>query len=155
TIEQLMFWSAMAVFASVFVLSLTASRSRKSRLIRAGMVLGIAAVYAMAFLRFSSAADRTHLVEYSIVALLILEALRERSANGRPVPRAALLAFLLTAAIGVLDESLQLFMPNRVFDPIDMAFNCGAAGAAVLAAVGMTWARKRFAKGERASKGTE
>ncbi|MDX1407699.1 MAG: VanZ family protein, partial [Saprospiraceae bacterium] len=97
-----------------------------------------------AFLRFSSPAERTHLVEYSIVALLILEALRERAANGRPVSRPALWAFILTAGIGVLDETLQLFMPNRVFDPVDIAFNCGAAGAAVLARLVMSWARRRF-----------
>ena len=57
------------------------------------IALGVTAVYGMMVLRMGvSPAERTHLMEYSVVAVLIFQALRERSENGRrvPVPAVAL-----------------------------------------------------------------
>ena len=108
-----------------------------------GVALGVAGVYLIAFLRMTSPEERTHLIEYTIVALLVFEALKERAGNGRRVPAPALLAFGATALLGVLDESIQALLPSRVFDPIDILFNALAGLMAVLASVVLAWARRR------------
>ena len=50
---------------------------------------------------------------------------------------------LATGLIGVIDECIQLLLPSRVFDPIDMLFNVLAAVMAVTASTALGWARKR------------
>jgi hypothetical protein len=108
-----------------------------------GVALGIAAVYILMFLRMSvPLEERTHLMEYTVVALLIYEALMERASNGRRVPVPALLAIVATALFGLLDEGIQAFIPSRVFDPIDILFNTLAGLMAVLASVVLAWARR-------------
>ena len=51
------------------------------------VALGVTAVYGMLVIRMGvSPEERTHLFEYSIVGVLIYNALSERSENGRRVP---------------------------------------------------------------------
>ena len=71
--------------------------------------------------------ERTHLFEYSIVAVLIYQALRERSQNGRRVPVPAALALVVTVLLGWLDEGIQALVPNRVYDTFDILSNAIAA----------------------------
>ncbi|MCG8606550.1 VanZ family protein [bacterium] len=106
-------------------------------------ILGIAAAYLLVFVRMGLVTERSHLIEYGIVAVFIYEALRERASQGRRVPVPALLAIVATTLIGVLDEGIQLFLPSRVFDPIDILFNFLAAVMAVGASVVLTWVRRR------------
>lgn len=109
-----------------------------------GVWLGVAAVYLLVFIRLTSPPEeRTHLIEYTVVALLIYEALMERASNGRRVPVPALLAIGATALLGVLDEVIQAFVPSRVFDPIDILHDTLAGLIAVLAMVALAWARRR------------
>ena len=108
-----------------------------------GVALGVAGAYLIAFLRMTSPEERTHLIEYTVVALLIHEALTERASNGRRVPVPALFAIGATALLGVLDEGIQALLPSRVFDPIDILFNALAGLMAVLASVALAWARRR------------
>ena len=68
-----------------------------------------------------------HLFEYALVAALVHEALLERRDNGRRVPAPALLALIISIALGWLDEGIQSLLPNRVFELIDVAFNSIAA----------------------------
>lgn len=109
--------------------------------IEIGVALGIAAVYLMLFARLGIP-ERSHLFEYSVVAIFIHEALTERASQGRRVPAPALLAILATSLIGVLDEYIQMILPSRVFDPQDMLFNVLAAVTAVLASLALKWARR-------------
>ena len=88
------------------------------------------------------AAERSHLLEYSVVALFIYEALTERASQGRRVPVPALLAILATSLVGVLDECIQAFLPSRVFDPLDMLQNAVAAVVAVTGCAALRWARR-------------
>ena len=112
-----------------------------------GIALGIVAVYLLAIARLGiSVAERSHLIEYGVVAVFIHQALLERASQGRHVRLPALLAILVTTVIGVLDECLQFFMPNRVFDPIDMGQNFLAAFTAVLASVVLAWARQKVGR---------
>jgi hypothetical protein len=98
-----------------------------------GVALGVAFAYAMVFLRMDSPEERTHLIEYGIVAALIHQALLERVRNGRHVPAPAAFTVMATALLGSLDEGIQAILPNRVFDIRDVGFNA-LAGFMVIAA---------------------
>ncbi len=108
-----------------------------------GVGLGIAAVYVMVFARMGIPEERTHLFEYSVVALLIYEALIERNSHGRRVRAPALVAFGAASLVGILDEVIQGVMPSRVFDVRDIGFNTLAAAMAVGAATALRRARRR------------
>ncbi|MCP4319884.1 MAG: hypothetical protein GY789_28880, partial [Hyphomicrobiales bacterium] len=82
--------------------------------------MGVTAVYLLVFVRMVSPAERTHLIEYGVLAVFIHKALAECANNGRSVPVPALLAVLATALLGVIDECIQAFLPIRVFDPLDI-----------------------------------
>lgn len=106
------------------------------------VALGVLAAYLLVFVRMSIPTERSHLIEYGVVALFIHEALAERARHGRRVPAPALLAVLAATLIGVVDECIQLALPSRVFDPIDMLFNLLAAVMAVTASSALRWARE-------------
>lgn len=119
--------------------------------IEVAVALGVAAAYFMVFVRIAILEERSHLIEYGVVALLIYEALTERASQGRRVPVPALLAFLAAVAIGAVDEGIQWFVPVRVFDPLDILFNALAAFMAVAGSVALAWARRRTWRSRRAS----
>jgi hypothetical protein len=108
-----------------------------------GVALGVLGVYLLLLLRMTIPEERTHLIEYTAVALLIYEALMERASHGRRVPAPALLAVALTALLGLLDEGIQGLLPNRVYDIRDVGFNALAGGMAVGASLALAWARRR------------
>ncbi len=107
-----------------------------------GVALGVAAAYLFVFVRMTVPAERTHLIEYGVVALFIYEALIERAAQGRRVPVPGVLAIVATSLIGVLDECIQAVLPSRVFDPRDMLFNVLAAVMAIIASTALRWVRR-------------
>ena len=84
--------------------------------------LGIAMVYLFVFFRMTFA-ERSHLIEYGVVAVFIYEALTERKSQGRRVPVPAVTAILAASLVGVVDECIQFFLPSRVIDPADILFN--------------------------------
>ena len=109
------------------------------------VVLGITAVYGLAVLRMGgSPEERTHLFEYGIVAVLIYQALSERSQNGRRMRAPAVLALVVTALLGWLDEGIQALLPNRVYDAFDVAVNALSALMAIAASLAIAWARRRI-----------
>ena len=107
------------------------------------VALGVATAYFMVFVRMGSLEERTHLIEYGIVALLIHAALNERAIWRPHVPAPALLAVTIAGSIGVVDELIQALLPTRVFDPRDILFNIVAAVFAVGAVKALRWARRR------------
>lgn len=112
-----------------------------------GVAMGVAAAYGMVIVRMGIAAEeRTHLIEYGVVAVFLLEALRERASQGRRVPAPAVLAVLATTLVGVLDESIQALLPSRVFDPRDLLFNFLAGLLAVAAMSALAWVRRPAAE---------
>ena len=106
-----------------------------------GIWLGVAAVYLLMFLRMASPEERSHLIEYSVLALFIHEALRERARHDHGIRKTALLALVSTIAIGILDECIQLLVPGRVFDPVDILFNTLAAIIAIAGSSAVRWVR--------------
>ncbi len=114
-----------------------------------GVALGVIAVYLLIFVRMSVPTERSHLVEYGVVAVFVYEALSERARQGRTVPFPALLAVLATAAVGTIDELIQLLLPSRVFDPVDILFNVLAAVMAVATTAALAWARRLSSRARR------
>ena len=108
------------------------------------VALGVIAAYLLMFARMSTAAERTHVMEYGIVAILVHAALTERASNGFPVPAPAFLAVAITGSLGVLDESVQYFLPSRVFDLRDMLVNVLASAMAIVAVTALGWARRKW-----------
>ena len=105
-----------------------------------GVMLGVVTVYFMVLARMSFP-ERSHLIEYGVVAVFAYAALTERASQGRRVPMPALLAIAATALAGAVDELIQVFLPSRVFDPLDILFNTLAAAMAVAASAALGWAR--------------
>lgn len=136
--------AALFVVGCLLVLATIVTQGLASRPSGAeiGVALGVAAAYVLVFVRMSLATERTHLVEYGVVALFVYEALTERAGRGRRVPLPAGLAVLAASLIGVLDELVQAFLPSRVFDPRDIFFNVLAAVMAVAASQALGWARR-------------
>ncbi len=114
----------------------------RPRGVEIGVLLGILMVYFMMFARMTLA-ERTHLIEYSVLATFIREALYEGKAGGRCIPSPGLLAVLVTTLVGTIDEYIQVFLPSRVFDPIDILFNFLAAMTTVVALATLAWIRRR------------
>lgn len=140
--------SAVAFLASMLLVGLTIlTQGLKTRPagVEIGVGLGIAVVYFLVFFRLTMP-ERSHLIEYSVVAVFIYEALTERASQGRRVPIPALLAILATSLIGAIDEFIQLFLPSRVFDWTDILFNFLASLMAVVAMVALGWARRLATK---------
>jgi len=105
------------------------------------LIFGIAAVYLMFFFRLG-APERSHLIEYSALSILIHSAFIERINQGKTIRMPALLAVLLSFLIGVLDESIQLLIPSRVFDTQDIVFNGLAVSMAIGSRILFIWIRK-------------
>jgi len=113
------------------------------------VTVGIIAVYGMMFSRLGSLEERTHLFEYGVVAILIHQAFLERLNQGGRVPGPAVLAVVLTAILGWLDEGIQALLPNRVYDFVDVGVNFLSALMAVTASVVLRWSRKRIEEGRQ------
>ncbi|MDE2896782.1 MAG: VanZ family protein [Chloroflexota bacterium] len=111
--------------------------------IEIAVMFGVAFAYLLLILRSTYLPEeRTHLMEYGVVGVFIHAALAERASQGRRVPLAPVVAVVLTAALGVVDEGIQWLLPNRVFDPVDMLFNLLAGATSVAAVVTLAWARR-------------
>lgn len=119
----------------------------KSSKFEISLWLGLAGVYTMLFLRLGLP-ERSHLMEYSVLAVFIHKAISERINQGKRIPFPAFLSFLITFLIGVMDECLQIFLPNRVFDPEDIVFNGMAAAMAIGASSLLSWGRRKWKKKE-------
>jgi hypothetical protein len=134
------FWIGLFLIAAAIVLQGLKTRPGGAEI---RVALGVAGVYLIVLLRMAIPEERSHIIEYSVVALFIYEALMERASQGRRVTFPALLAVVVTALLGVLDESMQALLPSRVFSPFDILFNTLAAVMAVSANLALGWARRR------------
>ena len=141
-LSDLMWLSLFLMLAAIVIQGLKKRRSR----IEIGVMLGIFGVYLLMFGRMAGPEERSHMIEYSVVAIFILEALRERARNGRRVRLLPLFAILATILIGTIDECIQLVLPSRVFDLFDILFDSLAAVMAVSASVALGWIRRRVEK---------
>ncbi len=129
-----------ALFVALVVIAVGFANSRPGRA-EIAVGFGILIVYLTAWLRIGTLEERTHLFEYGLVAGLVHEALIERHKNGgweswpSWVPAPALLALIISILFGWLDEVIQSFLPNRVYDFQDIVFNAVAA----ILVIGARW----------------
>lgn len=103
--------------------------------------VGIAVIYGIILTSIAKSEERMHLIIYGIVALLIYAALLERSAFGRNVFASPVIVVMVTTVLGLVDECLQLALPDRVFDVRDILYDALAAAMAVMANASIRWAR--------------
>ena len=108
-----------------------------------GIWLGIAAVYLLLFVRIEIPEERTHLIEYGVLATFIYQALKERMRHGHYIPQPAIFTIVVVALLGLFDEIIQYFIPNRVFDWRDVGFNALAGIIAIMVSLALTWGGKR------------
>ncbi len=140
-VDDLFFFSAMALFAALGLIGFRA-RWRGAEI---GIVLGALAVLVLSSLRMTIV-ERTHLVEYALVGVLVFEALRERLPAHQRLVATAAWAILITAGLGSIDELIQSLIPSRVFDWRDIGFNAGAGLGAVAATAGVRSLRERVGR---------
>ncbi len=105
-----------------------------------GTITGLIALYVMLIFRLG-APERSHLIKYSILAIFTHRALLERASFRKLAWPPSLLAFLLAFLFGIVDESIQIILPNRTFDPQDIIFNAMAALGAIMSSLFLTWSR--------------
>lgn len=121
----------------------------RPRGVEVGFAVGLVAITVLGLARGLSEAERSHLIEYAVLALIVYEALLERRRRGRPVPVPAVLAIGGTTLVGTLDECIQILLPNRTFDWFDIGFDFLASILAVGSSVGLGLIRRLFARGGR------
>ena len=107
-----------------------------------GLGVGLGAVFLLLLVRMEIPEERTHLIEYGILGILIYEALWERWGPESRL-QVALGGMSLTTILGFIDEGIQYFLPDRVFDLRDILFNFLAGMMAILASLLMGWIRQR------------
>lgn len=140
-LNHIFFWVFISMVAALFGFAIQKKFSR----MELWMLVAIVAVYIMVFLRMgTNAAERTHIFEYSVVSLIMYLILKERETHGKRIGSPALLAILITALIGFLDETIQFFFPKRVFDMIDVGFNAFAGLLGVSAKVSLDWIGRKI-----------
>lgn len=111
---------------------------------RVWVAVGVLAAVAMIPVRSGiSALERTHVFEYGLFAVLLYEALAERTSHGARLPLPGLVAICIASLLGWLDEAVQALVPNRVYDLRDVVTNALAAGVAVSAVALIRWGRRR------------
>ncbi|KAA3631942.1 MAG: VanZ family protein [Bacteroidetes bacterium] len=127
----------------VAVTILTQGFQRRIKKIDIGLTLGVIVVYLMVFVRMEIPEERTHLIEYGVLAIFVHEAIKERYRLTTLVLQPALIAIFITAVFGIIDECIQIFLPNRVFDFRDIIFNTLAGIMAIGISSVISWVRDR------------
>jgi alpha-L-fucosidase 2 len=111
-----------------------------------GVGFGVTFAYLWALARVGvPPEERTHLIEYAVVAAFMYQALVERRRNGRTVPAPDAVTVLVTALLGLIDEGIQWLLPNRVFDVRDVFFNFLAGVMFISVALSLALVRRRKA----------
>ena len=137
-IDDMFFWAFVATVAAIVAIAVTT----RAGVAEIGVAVATVAVYLMVFLRMATPEERSHLIEYGVLAVLVYEALAERASGDERIRQPALVAIAATSLVGVGDELVQAVLPFRVFDPIDIAFNVLAVLMAIGARLALGRARR-------------
>ncbi len=115
--------TAITVVAGVGFLGLLLAKNR--RVVPFLLCLPVLGLYAYLLMELGrSPAERFHLAEYGVLSLLLFRAIR----IDMPNTRAYLLGWCLAAALGCIDEGIQWWLPNRVFEWKDIGLNFLSSG---------------------------
>ncbi len=132
-VQAVIFLSGMLLVAVAVLLH---GLIRRPGAVEYAFLIGIAAVYVMFFFRLG-APERSHLIEYSVLVVLLHKAFGKRYSTENRIWKPAITAWICGVLLGALDEGIQYFLPNRVFDPQDIAFNSIAVTMAITASVAL------------------
>lgn len=138
----------MVVMLLISITVLVYGLRKKPKKIEWVIIIGITAVFIMLLLRLNIS-ERSHLLEYSVLAIFVHKALSERLKHRKKASQIKLWAILITALIGILDESIQIFIPYRVFDVEDIVFNVLAVTMVIVAVWVLEWAKQKTTKSNR------
>lgn len=125
--------------AAVAVL-VTVLRRRPGRR-EVAVLLGGVLVYGAVMLWMKQTEERIHLLQFGLLAWLVLGAV-DRSWPEWSLGRRALVAIALGAAGGWADEIVQHFLPSRYYDLRDVGFNAIASVLAVAWSRAFAWAAR-------------
>ncbi len=134
--------------------------ARDDRALAIAFALALAFLVLMMPLRLVSTAERSHLIEYCAVAVLLREALRVRGMRGRAVARPGLVTLVAVVLVGLVDEVLQETVATRHFDWRDIVVDaCAAVLGLVFYRLGRIvarrWRSRRSARKMVAEEGLE
>ena len=101
------------------------------------LLLAVLALGLLMSARALSPAERTHLIEFGLLAVLLKLALDERKRRGRFSGSPGWLAWGLAGVVAGIDEGLQAVLPGRVFDPRDLLFNALAVSVPLVMLAGV------------------
>ena len=138
-VQAIFFLLGMALVATAVIIHGFVNKPGK---IEYAIIFGIIAVYVMFYFRLG-APERSHLIEYSILGILLHKAFMERFKLNKNLIRPALFALILGILMGALDESIQLLLPKRYFDPVDIVFNSLAVAMAIGVSFILSWFRSK------------
>lgn len=142
--------AALFVWGMLLVGVIVAIHAFKGKLGKVEIIFWLSAlvILSMVFLRLGLS-ERSHLIEYSVLGVLIHSALLERQNQISTIWNPSLLAVLLTILLGIIDELLQLLAPHRIFDFNDIIFNSVAAIFAVGSRVVVNFIRSIYFRSNR------
>lgn len=130
--------AAAVIVSAVVAIAVAVSRIGDRKAFRYGMLFAAASI-ATIYARLAAsgvadvdAAERFHLIEYGMVALLFYKAFRP-AGDGSVVVIPLLAGFV----IGTLEEWLQWFVPGRVGEVRDVLLNLISVGCGVLFSLGL------------------
>ncbi len=92
---------------------------RKTRLLNILILFPVVALYGFLFVKMKITAEKIHLIEYGFLGFMFSSAINDKMGKFKT----GLIAFLITALVGYVDEVIQYFLPNRVYDLRDVGFN--------------------------------
>jgi hypothetical protein len=109
-IQAAIFMTGMVLIGAAIVIHAIKTQPNRAEM---SIWLGLAAVCLLFVLRLGLP-ERSHVMEYSVLAICLQMALVERVGKEKTVFQLAFLAFVITFVIGVLDEFVQIFITSRV-----------------------------------------
>ena len=101
-----------------------------------GLFFGTVVCYSAALVWLKIPEERIHLIQYGILACLVVRALK----LDFPPLAAYAGAFFLTSLLGLGDEGIQHILPNRYFEWKDVILNSVSAGLGLL--LGLSFQKK-------------
>ena len=136
-IPEILFISGtLLTFISILYFAITRELNARERIV---ILLSLASI--ILFISRLAIADRTHVIEYSLLTIAIHMALQERNKR-LPIKCVACVTIVIAFLIGISDECFQLFMQNRHFDVQDILFNTLAILIVIIANFIITRIRK-------------
>lgn len=128
---------AAFLLAAAVVLWQTWRRRPSGRELLAAAVCG--GLYVLVLSQLARHEERLHFIEYGLFAGLVEAALRERRATW-----SGFIAVVITCSAGWIDEGIQGWVPERIYDLRDVVFNTLAG---ILAVTSVTLQRMARAPG--------